>query len=219
MPTEKAGPGRRVALGITKSAVQRRLEAYRERFPGFEVVGNTRVIPDMSFEDVTEACRKEPMALAAIADAIGRTEVHTLKLLQEAQERGINWHEHGGKWSVQKTPPLRAAGGDARHELFSDEDNHFRFGFVTDNHIGSKYSRLDVLHELYDRFECAGITEVYNAGNYIDGEARFNTFDLDIHGMDLQLRFLAQNYPRREGITTASSPATITKAGMGSATA
>jgi hypothetical protein len=77
-----------------------------------------------------------------------------------------------------------------------------KFGFVTDNHLGSRYERLDVLNSLYDLFEQEGISDVFNAGNMIDGEARFNKHDLHTHGMDGQTDYLIANYPTRKGITT-----------------
>lgn len=77
-----------------------------------------------------------------------------------------------------------------------------KFGFVTDNHLGSKYERLDALNALYERFRMAGITTVYNAGNVIDGEARFNKFDIHKHGMQAQCEYFAEAYPKVEGITT-----------------
>lgn len=70
-------------------------------------------------------------------------------------------------------------------------------------HNCSKYSRLDVVNALYDRFEEAGITQVFNAGNWIDGEARFNKFDLLVHGMNQQVEYFLEHYPQRKGITTS----------------
>lgn len=90
------------------------------------------------------------------------------------------------------------------HEVKGDtgEWTH-RFGFVTDNHLCNKHSRLDVLKASYDHFERIGITRVFNAGNWIDGEARFNKTELITSpGMDRQLDYLIDNYPERKGITT-----------------
>ena len=84
----------------------------------------------------------------------------------------------------------------------SRSDDTYVFGVVSDNHLGSRYERLDVLNDLYDKFADAGVDRVYNAGNWIEGESRFNHHELLVHGMDAQLRYLARNYPRREGITT-----------------
>jgi hypothetical protein len=86
--------------------------------------------------------------------------------------------------------------------LVSQKDNSFIVGATGDNHLGSKYERLDVLNDLYDRFAKAKVQAVYNTGNWIDGEARFNKYDLKVHGLEAQCRYLAQNYPQRKGIHT-----------------
>ena len=78
----------------------------------------------------------------------------------------------------------------------------YRFGVTGDNHLCSRYERLDVLNALYDLFEQEGIEVVYNTGNWIDGEARFNKHDLKIHGLDNQLNYWIDNYPSKNGITT-----------------
>lgn len=75
-------------------------------------------------------------------------------------------------------------------------------GFVSDNHLGSKHCRLDVLNALYDIFAAEGVTDVYNGGNWIEGECRFNRYDIQVFGMDNQIDFFIQNYPSRPGITT-----------------
>ena len=84
----------------------------------------------------------------------------------------------------------------------SRADGSYVFGACSDNHLGSKYARLDVLHELYDIYAREKVDRVFNAGNWIDGEASFNQHDLLIHGMDAQLRYLAENYPQRPRIHT-----------------
>jgi predicted phosphodiesterase len=71
-----------------------------------------------------------------------------------------------------------------------------------DTHLGSKYERLDCLNRLYDRYQSDGIATVLHAGNWIEGEARFNVFDLLVHGMDAQCQYLADNYPVRSGMNT-----------------
>ncbi|MBS1915648.1 MAG: hypothetical protein JST87_05185 [Bacteroidetes bacterium] len=80
--------------------------------------------------------------------------------------------------------------------------NSYRFGIVGDNHLCSKYERLDVLNALYDLFEKEGIKIVYNTGNWIDGEAKFNKHDLLAHGLDRQVKYFVENYPKRKGIIT-----------------
>lgn len=92
-----------------------------------------------------------------------------------------------------RTHEMKGARGEWTHEI----------GFVTDNHLCNKHSRVDVLNAAYDHFERSGITRVFNAGNWIDGEARFNKTELITSpGMDRQLDYLINVYPQRKGIVT-----------------
>lgn len=77
-----------------------------------------------------------------------------------------------------------------------------RFGLVSDNHLNSKFERLDVLNGLYDIFQNEGIQTVLNGGNWIEGEARFNKFDIVNHGLTKQVNYFVDNYPQRAGVVT-----------------
>lgn len=77
-----------------------------------------------------------------------------------------------------------------------------KFGITGDNHLCSKYERLDVLNALFDIWEREGVTEVLQCGNMIDGEARFNKFDIHTVGMDAQVAYFIAHWPQRKGITT-----------------
>lgn len=108
----------------------------------------------------------------------------------------------GGQFYLQD--PIAQAPGKAEvvSESEDPEWSHI-FGVVTDNHLCNKHSRLDVLNQAYDTFERMGIKTVYNAGNWIDGEARFNKAELVTRpGMDAQLDYLIDKYPVKPGITT-----------------
>lgn len=118
----------------------------------------------------------------------------------ELQTLGHNLLNEQSKWSLQTTPAPSEP--TALHTYQSDAKGRYRFGFVTDNHLCSKYAREDVLSDLYDWFAEEGITRVYNAGNWIDGEARFNVYDLKVRGMEAQCRYFAEHYPKRDGIET-----------------
>jgi len=77
-----------------------------------------------------------------------------------------------------------------------------RFGVVADTHLVSKYARLDVLNALYDVFHKEGIQTVLHGGNWIDGEARFNKYDILCSGIENQVKYFIDNYPKREGMKT-----------------
>jgi len=193
-------------LNLSAGGLARRLAAFKSR--GFKPAASTsgpakaEGKEPVSFDDILVRLRKTPLTVEQIAEELQCSQSAAHRALEDACERGVNLHFIDSKWSVEKAPPIRLSRAEARHDLTSNSLHEFRFGFVTDNHIGSKYARLDVLNDLYDRFAARGITQVFNAGNYIDGEARFNKFDLEIHGMDPQLRYLAEQYPQREGIKT-----------------
>jgi len=75
-------------------------------------------------------------------------------------------------------------------------------GMIADTHLGSKYERLDALEAIYDRFVEAGVKQVYLAGNMIDGESKFNKYDIHQHGFEDQLAYFVKKFPHRDGITT-----------------
>lgn len=138
--------------------------------------------------------------LDGLADTLKVSRGVVLDGIDALRAAGFSVHESAGRYWLDTTPQS-SADKDSRHEYMSREDGSYVFGFTSDNHLGSKYSRLDVLDKLFARFEEVGVDRVFNAGNWIDGEASFNRHDLVVHGMDAQCRHLADRWPKR-GITT-----------------
>lgn len=146
---------------------------------------------------IREALRK-PQTLAELAAGLSISKGRALDAVESLQRHGLNLHEIDGRWSIEaRVPP--PAQTDAYH---SRPDGRFVFGAVGDSHLGSKYERLDALNDLYDRFAAAGVDRVFHAGNWIDGETSFNRFDLHVYGLEPQLRYMADHYPKRPGIHT-----------------
>ena len=85
-------------------------------------------------------------------------------------------------------------------ELVSRPDNTFLFGSCGDLHAASKYARWDVREDLYSLYREEGVQCNFDTGNWIDGESRFNKYDLEAYGLDEQVRLLARNHPK--GIKT-----------------
>jgi biotin operon repressor len=168
-------------------------------------VAQPAVAPKAAFDLVAlrDALRKAPMTPDDVAQRFGISRARAEVALEDLQQQGLDVQEFGGRFSIGKAPP--APKHERGHELpvyTSRQDGTYKFGFTSDNHLSSKYSRLDVLNDLYDQFAAQGVDRVLNAGNWIDGEARFNMHDLLVHGMDAQLRYQAEHYPRRPGIVT-----------------
>ena len=72
---------------------------------------------------------------------------------------------------------------------------------VSDTHACSKHYRGDVLSALYKMAADEGVTDAYHAGNILEGESRLNRHDIAVFGLDNQVRFLIESYPK-VGITT-----------------
>lgn len=76
-------------------------------------------------------------------------------------------------------------------------------GLVADTHLCCKEERLGELHTQYDLFASEGIKEVFHAGNIVDGYVpRINGGSVFNSTIDGQCQYVADNYPKRDGITT-----------------
>lgn len=109
----------------------------------------------------------------------------------------------GGREKAEIIKSLPAGGAvHIRPRLYTGR--RYRFGVVSDNHLGSKYARLDVLNALYDIFAREGVNDVFNCGNWVDGTCVFNRFDLlpGCESVEGQLAYLVKFYPRRKGVVT-----------------
>lgn len=121
--------------------------------------------------------------------------------LEELRDSKIVLQEQGGRISIATSLAPAFTDGNVT-EYVSRKDNTFLFGALGDSHLGSKYERLDVTNDLYDRYEEAGVDRVFHTGNWIDGDEPKNRHDISVHGMEPQMDYLASNYPMRKGIVT-----------------
>jgi hypothetical protein len=147
---------------------------------------------ETSSAEIRKALAK-PKTLDQLASALGKTQGQTLDALLALRQAGVNLHEINGHWSVEAAP--EQGGGGKIEPYRSRKNGRYRFGWHGDSHLGSKYERLDVLRDIYRRFADADLDRIFHAGNWIDGEARFNKYDLKVHGMDAQVQYLVNEHP------------------------
>lgn len=88
------------------------------------------------------------------------------------------------------------------NKFFATSGRTIKFAAIGDTHLCSKYQRLDALNAFYDICVDEGIHKVFLAGNMIDGEARFNKYDILATGVEGQSKYFVENYPQREGVVT-----------------
>jgi hypothetical protein len=143
--------------------------------------------------------KKGSLALDETADALHATPGQVLDTILALQRAGQNVHQLGERWSLEKAPVPQ----QGRSFIYTSRPDHtFTFGIASDNHLGSKYERLDVLNSLYDWFAARGVDRVLNCGNWIDGEDEKNKHDLAVHGLEPQIDYFVKHYPARTGLTT-----------------
>jgi hypothetical protein len=147
---------------------------------------------------VLDAMKRGGATLDDLSKLTAQTPGQVLDAILALKASGLNVHQFGEKWSLERHMPMV----ERTFEYTSRKDHTFVFGVASDAHLCSKYAREDVLSDLYDRFAGAGVDRVFNAGNWIDGEADFNRFDLSVHGLEPQVNYLVDKFPQRPGLTT-----------------
>lgn len=160
-----------------------------------------RLIRDGATKKIKAALMNHPYRLAELVAKTQTDTATVLDSIDELVQQGVRVHRVGDLYDIPKQVEAAYLGAH-RLELQSDTNNKFLVGVLSDNHCGSKHERRDVLADLFDRFQKAGVKHVLHAGNYIDGDARFNRHDLVAHGIEMQSQLLAETWPKREGITT-----------------
>jgi hypothetical protein len=134
-----------------------------------------------------------------LADLLDTSPKRIQTALESLSESGYCLNEQSTVVSIG-TPT--ASSRSERHAEYLDGSRVFRFGIATDAHLCSKYAREDHLNTFFDLCQQEGVSVVYDLGNQIDGEARFNRQDIHTHGLGNQVRYWVDHWPQRDGITT-----------------
>lgn len=124
--------------------------------------------------------------------------------IESLANQGFNFQAIDGEYKLSReiTMPTREEAVKIYHKMEDYNGGWRKFGACGDFHFGSLHERPDVVHALYDLYEKEGVTEVYNTGNWIEGECRLNYGDIKVFGLDDQIEHALKHWPRKEGITT-----------------
>jgi hypothetical protein len=122
------------------------------------------------------------------------------KSIEGLIDRGLNISIRNGEIDIPDSLPMPVK------PLYIDvskfHGKRLLFGVTGDNHLCSKYERLDVLNALFDIWHEQGVETVLQCGNMLDGEARFNRFDLLEVGAENQIAYFLRHWPARPGMKT-----------------
>ena len=156
----------------------------------------------VSLEALRRLLREGKHGLDGLSEALRASRGQALDGIDALRGSGYSIHESAGRYWLDTSPQAATDSGGESPTYTSREDDSYVFGFTSDNHLGSKYTRLDVLDRLFDRFKEIGVDRVLHAGNWIEGEGHDNRHDLTHHGMHQQCSFLAERWPQVPGLVT-----------------
>ena len=142
--------------------------------------------------------RRKPFTLDFLASKLKTTVENAKRVINHLSHHdGYNLVTVGDRWQLLDTlPPTEPL---KLKRLLGKE---YVFGVISDKHMVNKHHRLDVLEAAYDVFQKRGVKTVLDAGNMIDGEFRFNQYELECIGAHNQCQYVADYHPQRSGITT-----------------
>lgn len=141
---------------------------------------------------------KKPTSIIEIANELNKSPKAVEEIIKKLKDKKYNVHLTDNKYELSSN---FIVGGETKViDTTAFENKTYKIGFITDDHLCNKAERLDVINAVFDIYEEEGITDVYNAGNWIDGEARFNKLDLHTFGMYNQVKYFVDNYPQKPGM-------------------
>lgn len=122
-----------------------------------------------------------------------------VKAIERLKNQGMNLSI--GRDTVELAHESLPSRNVTRIDTSSFKTHHYKFGLTSDNHLGSKYERMDVLNALFDIWAANGVKDVYQCGNMIEGERHSKT-DIHTFGLQGQVDYFVNNWPKRPGINT-----------------
>ena len=156
-------------------------------------------IPISKNDRLIKLLTKGSSSIEELSNKTGLIPKEVRRIITELKDKKYNIHYTDKKVELTKeTKP----GGAQKLNIDYWKGDKIKIGFLADTHLCSKFAREKELHLLYEIFADEGIELVYHGGNYIDGEFRFNKFDIHTKGITPQVEYFVNNYPKRDGIIT-----------------
>lgn len=150
---------------------------------------------------------KQKVELHWLANFLGITLEEVLTNIALLQSEGYNvqiWQEAEGK-IYARSFAIAVRGQIQDVDLYTKGTTEIKLGFVGDTHLGSEFAAEEELRKAYDIMEERGITTVLHGGDISEGwkSLRHETFlNNKAIGFQKQLEYIAENYPKKEGMKT-----------------
>lgn len=191
-----------VKLGLSDRAIAKRVGVHHTTVLEYRHgLQSAHVKHDRIEDGIRATLKRGPLHVSELAGQLGRSVKDVRAAIAGMKQAGALLIQHaGGHYELGSASLLEPGRFELRGQR--GEWTH-HFGVTSDNHLCNRHSRLDVLRAAYNHFAAAGIRHVFNAGNWIDGEARFNKTELvTAPGMDNQLDYMIDKWPAHPGIVT-----------------
>lgn len=195
-PESTRAGGRRQSSATPKSSDTSGQPSGREPFP--EPADDAKNF----MGKIVPALRRAALTIEELAEQLKTDQMTAFTAVMMAHKNGASVAFRAGKWHLDAAPATGSQQARKPYQLVTNSEGYVTFGASGDQHLCSKYERLDCLNDYYDQLARREISIVLSAGNHIDGESSFNRHDLLVHGMDQQLQYLAREFPQRAGIET-----------------
>ena len=121
-------------------------------------------------------------------------------IIEEIKNKGRNVLQLGDEYKISNIvlPENNVVKKDWKGERI------VRFGLTGDNHSGSIYTQIGLLHKAYEIFKEEGIDTVYHTGDITEGEnmRQGHAYECYVHGADQHIAEIVKNYPCIDGIKT-----------------
>jgi DNA-binding Lrp family transcriptional regulator len=180
------------------STLARRFREFRQDLYGSQKDLKAGLIPEDTLIRILK--KKKQMSITDLANYFDVSPEVVTDAIRTLEDKNIVFNKFGG--SIELAHDMRPIAEYKVIDLTKYKETEFAIGAIGDQHFGSKYEREDVLNCLFDRFASYGVKTVYQCGNIIDGEARFNVYDIYVRGVEAQVSNLVEKWPQRRGITT-----------------
>lgn len=137
--------------------------------------------------DICNHLEKSPAAVQKILDEL-KAEHYNVELLDE---------------TVSVAPESRTGGKEVLDvKKYFGSNREVAFGVISDLHYCNIHSREDLIQLMYEKMKAEGVPIVFQPGNMIDGEARFNMYEVNRVGIEGQISYLVERAPKVPGVTT-----------------
>ena len=144
--------------------------------------------------------RKSAMSADELAKFLGSGTENAEIMLDSLRQAGYHVQAANGRYKIgallADTVPSRVF-----HKRFTGAEQ--AFGIVSDPHLASTRTRLDMIEQAFTEFKKQGVKDVYVPGNMLDGYLEhINGGEVYLRNVTDQCVYMADHWPQRTGMMT-----------------